>query len=110
MFWLGFVLCVSFSGCLAHQREETAGPEVHSTSTTQRAVRKPKDGAVKQPIDGTGGMPGKSMTLAKELPATRALRSKPQRQLAAAETGRPEASQEYARRVRDHFVLLGPGQ
>ena len=27
-----------------------------------------------------------------------------------AETGRPEAGAEFARRMRDHFVLLGPGQ
>ena len=91
-------------------REETAEPEAHSTSTAHRAVRKPKDGAVNQPIDGAGGMPGKSMTLAKEPPAARALHSKPQQQIAAAETGRPETSQEYAHRIRDHFILLGPGQ
>ncbi|KAG2063787.1 hypothetical protein BDR04DRAFT_1123041 [Suillus decipiens] len=30
--------------------------------------------------------------------------------VATAETGRPESSADFARRVKDHFVLLGPGE
>ena len=96
-------------------REETAEPEAHSTSTeahststAHHAVRKPH--TVDQPKDGAGRMSGTSGKPTKEPSTTRVPRSKPQRQVAAAETGRPETSQEYACRVRDHFVLLGPGQ
>lgn len=39
-------------------------------------------------------------------PKTRSKRPPPP----PAETGRPETGSEFARRMRDHFVLLGPGQ
>ena len=118
-------------------QEETAGPEVHPTSTAHHAVRKPKDGAgmtpatgrevhststtphtARQPKNGTGMMSdtseppteehsagdtpmmsGTPVALPKECPAARMVRSGPCQPEAAAETGRPETSQEYAHRM-----------
>ena len=110
-------------------KAHSTSTEAHSTSTAHRAVRKPKNGAgitpangreahsilttphaVDQPKDGAGRMSGTSGKPTMEPSAAKAPHSKSQQQIAAAETGRPETSQEYARHMRDRFVLLGPGQ